>query len=175
MTISTSRSTTTMATATTIIITRSITTKNIITMRSGTRSTTIKNTINRSTTIMRTITNSIDREINPHHLTDYRYRLPPAIDSPDVASVSSFTAIIPAPIGLPDMYYPNAWDLPDDPRKAHPTLPMTLLVIEVAKENSPVPSGKGRPVFPWEANGSSPAKSPRTPSRTYYNFAIWLD
>ncbi|KAG0034510.1 hypothetical protein BGZ81_004324 [Podila clonocystis] len=114
---------------------------------------------------------SIDREINPHHLTDYRYRLPPAIDSPDVASVSSFTAIIPAPIGLPDMYYPNAWDLPDDPRKAHPTLPMTPLVIEVAMEDSPVPSGKGRPVFPWEANGSSPAKSPRTPSRTYYNFA----
>ncbi|KAF9312989.1 hypothetical protein BG003_005702 [Podila horticola] len=114
---------------------------------------------------------TIDHEINPHHLTDYRYRLPPAIDSPDVASVSSFTAIIPEPIGLPDMYYPNAWDLPDDPRRAHPTLPLTPLIIEeVGKENSPVPSGKGRPVFPWEANGSSSIKSPRTPTRTYYNF-----
>ncbi|KAF9395666.1 hypothetical protein CPC16_007429 [Podila verticillata] len=115
---------------------------------------------------------SIDREINPHHLTDYRYRLPPAIDSPDTASVPSFTAIIPEPIGLPDMYYPNAWDLPDDPRKTHPTLALTPLIIEeVTKENSSVPSGKGRPVFPWETNGSSSAKSPRTPTRTYYNFA----
>lgn len=115
---------------------------------------------------------SIDHEINPHHLTDYRYRLPPAIDSPDAASVSSFTAIIPEPIGLPDMYYPNAWDLPDDPRKAHPTLSLTPLIIEeVINENSSVPSGKGRPVFPWETNGSSSAKSPRTPTRTYYNFA----
>ncbi|KAG0359053.1 hypothetical protein BG005_001426 [Podila minutissima] len=161
---------------TTIMVTMSNITKGIITIRTGTRNTTIKSTINRSTTIITMITNTTrsktNREINPHHLTDYRYRLPPAIDSPDVASVSSFTAIIPEPIGLPDMYYPNAWDLPNDPRKAHPTLPLTSLIIEeVAKENSPVPSGKGRPVFPWEANGSSPARSPRTPTRTYYNFA----
>ncbi|KAF8932978.1 hypothetical protein BGZ52_008917 [Haplosporangium bisporale] len=170
--------------------------KNIITMGPGSRSSTTTRSIIRST-IMSTTMNtfirkpatrhpderqthhrsgsshsSIDREINPHHLTDYRYRLPPAIDSPDTASVPSFTAIIPEPIGLPDMYYPNAWDLPDDPRKTHPTLALTPLIIEeVTKENSSVPSGKGRPVFPWETNGSSSAKSPRTPTRTYYNFA----
>lgn len=70
------------------------------------------------------------------------------------------------------MYYPNAWDLPDDPRKTHPTLSLTPLITEeVTKENSSVPSGKGRPVFPWETNGSSSSKSPRTPTRTYYNFA----
>ncbi|GJJ70702.1 glycogenin [Entomortierella parvispora] len=118
---------------------------------------------------------SIDREINPHHLTDYRYRLPVAIDSPDVAaSVAVFSAIIPEPVGLPDMYYPNAWDLPEDPRMAHPKMEPEPLQIEntTNADNTPVPSGKGRPVFPWESSGpNTPKGGLRTPTRTYYNFA----
>ncbi|KAF9131515.1 hypothetical protein BGW39_001691 [Mortierella sp. 14UC] len=118
-------------------------------------------------------TSIIDREINPHHLTDYRYRLPPVIDSSDVTNVAAkFGAIIPEPVGLPDMYYPNAWDLPEDPRKAHPTLEVTPLLIEdtTNKDNTSVPSGKGRRIFPWEANGSV-SSTPRTPTRKYYNYA----
>lgn len=106
-------------------------------------------------------------------MTDYRYRLPPVVDSPDVANgVAKFGAIIPEPVGLPDMYYPNAWDLPEDPRKAHPTLEHTPLLIEntTNDDNTSVPSGKGRPIFPWEASGSI-ASTSRTPTRKYYNYA----
>ncbi|KAF9958454.1 hypothetical protein BGZ70_009185, partial [Mortierella alpina] len=118
---------------------------------------------------------SVDREINPHHLTDYRYRLPPVIDSPDVvAGAATFAAIIPEPVGLPDMYYPNAWDLPEDPRRAHPAIePVPLLIEDTTNDdNTSIPSGKGRPIFPWESSGpSTPNKSPRTPTRTYYNYS----
>ncbi|KAK5828941.1 hypothetical protein F5H01DRAFT_11968 [Linnemannia elongata] len=120
-----------------------------------------------------TSTTSVDREANPHHLTDYRYRLPPVVDSPDVANgAAKFGAIIPEPVGLPDMYYPNAWDLPEDPRKAHPTLEHKPLQIEntTNDDNTSVPSGKGRPIFPWEASGSV-ASTSRTPTRKYYNYA----
>lgn len=106
-------------------------------------------------------------------MTDYRYRLPPAVDSSDVANgAAKFGAIIPEPVGLPDMYYPNAWDLPEDPRKAHPTLEHTPLPIEntTNDDNTSVPSGKGRPIFPWEAGGSV-ASTSRTPTRKYYNYA----
>ncbi|KAG0318308.1 hypothetical protein BGZ99_005753 [Dissophora globulifera] len=116
---------------------------------------------------------SIDREINPHHLTDYRYRLPITIDSPNNGGGgTTFNAIIPEPVGLPNMYYPNAWDLPEDPRKAHPQIKVTPLVIEdtTNKDNTSVPSGKGKPVFPWETSGPNTPKSPRTPSRAYYNY-----
>ncbi|KAK3845778.1 MAG: hypothetical protein J3R72DRAFT_21557 [Linnemannia gamsii] len=70
------------------------------------------------------------------------------------------------------MYYPNAWDLPEDPRKAHPTLEVKPLLIEdtTNKDNTSVPSGKGRPIFPWEASGSV-SSTPRAPSRKYYNYA----
>ncbi|KAF9181581.1 Glycogenin-2 [Haplosporangium sp. Z 11] len=118
---------------------------------------------------------SVDHEINPHHLTDYRFRLPPPIGPPDVAaSIEEFAAIIPEPVGLPDMYYPNAWDLPEDPRTQHPPLtPVPLLIEDTTNDdNTSVPSGKGKPVFPWESSGTStPNVSPRTPTRTYYNFA----
>ncbi|KAF9958767.1 hypothetical protein BGZ72_010984 [Mortierella alpina] len=118
---------------------------------------------------------SVDREINPHHLTDYRYRLPSTIDSPDVAAgAATFAAIIPEPVGLPDMYYPNAWDLPEDPRRAHPAIePVPLLIEDTTNDdNTSIPSGKGRPIFPWESSGpSTPNKSPRTPTRTYYNYS----
>lgn len=120
-----------------------------------------------------TSTTSIDREANPHHLTDYRYRLPPVIDSPDVANgAAKFGAIIPEPVGLPDMYYPNAWDLPEDHKNAPPTLEHTPLLIEdtTNDDNTSVPSGKGRPIFPWEASGSV-SSTPRTPTRKYYNYA----
>ncbi|KAI1306265.1 Glycogenin-1 [Mortierella claussenii] len=116
-----------------------------------------------------------DQETNPHHLTDYRYRLPAAADSAQAGGGGSiFTGIIPEPVGLPDMYYPNAWDLPEDPRKAHPPLAPTPLVIEntTNKDNTSVPSGKGRPVFPWETpSGPNTPKSLRAPTRTYYNYA----
>ncbi|CAO3573002.1 unnamed protein product [Mortierella alpina] len=118
---------------------------------------------------------SVDREINPHHLTDYRYRLPPTINSPDIAAgAATFAAIIPEPVGLPDMYYPNAWDLPEDPRRAHPAIePVPLLIEDTTNDdNTSIPSGKGRPIFPWESSGpSTPNKSPRTPTRTYYNYS----
>ncbi|KAF9979735.1 hypothetical protein BGZ75_009289 [Mortierella antarctica] len=118
---------------------------------------------------------SFDREINPHHLTDYRYRLPATIDSPDVAAgAATFAAIIPEPVGLPDMYYPNAWDLPEDPRRAHPAIePVPLLIEDTTNDdNTSIPSGKGRPIFPWESSGpSTPNKSPRTPTRIYYNYS----
>ncbi|KAF9568351.1 hypothetical protein EC968_002962 [Mortierella alpina] len=118
---------------------------------------------------------SADREINPHHLTDYRYRLPSTVDSPDIAAgAATFAAIIPEPVGLPDMYYPNAWDLPEDPRKAHPAIePVPLLIEDTTNDdNTSIPSGKGRPIFPWESSGpSTPNKSPRTPTRTYYNYS----
>ncbi|KAI8596611.1 hypothetical protein EDD21DRAFT_387724 [Dissophora ornata] len=70
------------------------------------------------------------------------------------------------------MYYPNAWDLPEDPRRAHPPLTVTPLVIEdtTNKDDTSVPSGKGKPVFPWESSGRNTPKSPRTPTRTYYNY-----
>ncbi|KAG0065918.1 hypothetical protein BGZ89_007805 [Linnemannia elongata] len=100
-------------------------------------------------------------------------QLPPVVDSPDVANgAAKFGAIIPEPVGLPDMYYPNAWDLPEDPRKAHPTLEHKPLQIEntTNDDNTSVPSGKGRPIFPWEASGSVTSTS-RTPTRKYYNYA----
>ncbi|KAF9292658.1 hypothetical protein BGZ88_006281 [Linnemannia elongata] len=100
-------------------------------------------------------------------------QLPPVVDSPDVANgAAKFGAIIPEPVGLPDMYYPNAWDLPEDPRKAHPTLEHKPLQIEntTNDDNTSVPSGKGRPIFPWEASGSV-ASTSRTPTRKYYNYA----
>ncbi|KAF9944459.1 hypothetical protein BGZ65_012021, partial [Modicella reniformis] len=113
-----------------------------------------------------------DQETNPHHLTDYRYRLPAGAAA---AGVVTLQAIIPEPVGLPDMYYPNAWDLPEDPRKAHPQIKPTPLVIEETSDgpngpngdNTSAPSGKGRPVFPWE----STSMGSRTPTRTYYNYA----
>ncbi|KAF9169642.1 Glycogenin-1 [Mortierella sp. AD010] len=114
---------------------------------------------------------SFDQEINPHHLTDYRYRLASGGDSSEgSAGGSAFGKIIPEPVGLPDMYYPNAWDLPEDPRKVHPVLEPTPLEIEdkTNGDNTPIPSGKGRAVFPWESSGSS---TPRAPTRTYYNYA----
>jgi hypothetical protein len=85
---------------------------------------------------------------------------------------AKFGAIIPDPVGLPDMYYPNAWDLPEDPKKAPPTLEHTPLLIEdtTNDDNTSVPSGKGRPIFPWEASGSV-SSTPRTPTRKYYNYA----
>ncbi|KAI7825260.1 hypothetical protein BC939DRAFT_502204 [Gamsiella multidivaricata] len=115
-----------------------------------------------------------DRELNPHHLTDYRYRLPITIDSSkDTTAGGAFKAIIPEPIGLPDMYYPNAWDLPEDPRKVYPPLPVMPLVIEdtTNADNTPVPSGKGRPIFPWESSAPNTPRIARTPTRTYYNYA----
>ncbi|ORZ12960.1 hypothetical protein BCR41DRAFT_98366 [Lobosporangium transversale] len=72
------------------------------------------------------------------------------------------------------MYYPNAWDLPEDPRKTHPEMKPVPLVIEDTTngEDTPVPSGKGKPVFPWETPTDSNApKSPRMPTRRYYNYA----
>ncbi|KAF9349409.1 hypothetical protein BGX26_012282, partial [Mortierella sp. AD094] len=114
---------------------------------------------------------SFDQETNPHHLTDYRYRLASGGDSSEgSAGGSAFGRIIPEPVGLPDMYYPNAWDLPEDPRKVYPVLKPTPLEIEdkTNEDNTPIPSGKGRAVFPWESNGPN---TPRAPTRTYYNYA----
>ncbi|KAF8953506.1 hypothetical protein BGZ46_003192, partial [Entomortierella lignicola] len=113
---------------------------------------------------------TVDHENNPHHLTDYRYRLAASGDcSEGSAGESAFGKIIPEPVGLPDMYYPNAWDLPEDPRKIYPVLKPTPLEIEntTNEDGSSVPSGRGRPVFPWESNGLDT----RTPTRVYYNYA----
>ncbi|KAK3825201.1 MAG: hypothetical protein J3Q66DRAFT_327205 [Benniella sp.] len=68
------------------------------------------------------------------------------------------------------MYYTNAWDLPEDPRRVYPQIKPTPLVIEntTNDDNTTVPSGKGRPVFPWE---SGTTLASRKPTRTYYNYA----
>ncbi|KAF9432514.1 hypothetical protein BGZ76_010686 [Entomortierella beljakovae] len=119
-----------------------------------------------------------EQEINPHHLTDYRYRLPTSADSSEsTGGVSAFGRIIPEPIGLPDMYYPNAWDLPEDPRKKHPIMiPVPLEIVDTTDADSPsTPSGKGRPIFPWELSGPNTPKSPRTPSRIYYNYSATIE
>ncbi|KAF9929713.1 Glycogenin-1 [Linnemannia zychae] len=120
---------------------------------------------------------SVEHDINPHHLTDYRYKLPPVVDSPKKASgVANFGSIIPEPIGLPNMYYPNAWDLPMDPKNEPPLLEITPLPIEdtTNKDNTSVPSGKGRPIFPWETAGST-GLAPRAPTRKYYNYAASVE
>ncbi|KAF9144766.1 hypothetical protein BGX30_011529 [Mortierella sp. GBA39] len=163
----------TMSTIIIIMVTRSSTTAMKMSTNMNTTSTT-NTTITTSTII---ITMSRMGTTNIMNITSNTItrspQLPPVVDSPDVANgAAKFGAIIPEPVGLPDMYYPNAWDIPEDPRKAHPTLDHTPLPIESTTndDNTSVPSGKGRPIFPWEASGSV-AATPRTPTRKYYNYA----
>ncbi|KAF9904224.1 hypothetical protein EC991_002927 [Linnemannia zychae] len=160
--------TTTVTMSTTTMVIMITTTMRIMStsMITTTTSTMITTTMTTTSTIMTTM--DIMKSIIIRSL-----KLPPVIDSPDVANgAAKFGAIIPEPVGLPDMYYPNAWDLPEDPRKAHPALEVTPLLIEdtTNKDNTSVPSGKGRPIFPWEASGSV-SSVPRTPTRKYYNYA----
>ncbi|KAF9971169.1 hypothetical protein BGZ73_005920 [Actinomortierella ambigua] len=106
--------------------------------------------------------------VNPHHLTDYRYRLP--------AAATTFREILPPPQGLPDLYYENAWDKPEDPRKMHPMIepvPVVVVATEERDVGSPYPSGKAHAVFPWESTSSQARSSEATGrkvTRKFYNY-----
>ncbi|KAG0232963.1 Glycogenin-1 [Actinomortierella wolfii] len=118
-----------------------------------------------------------DISTNPHHLTDYHYRLPAVLEKPAVSieAASTLQEIIPPPKGLPDLYYENAWDKPEDPRKMYPVVePVSVVVLSTEEQeaSSPYPSGKTHPVFPWESvqQSSQNETQKKRVTRKYYNY-----
>ncbi|KAG0364258.1 hypothetical protein BGZ54_007698 [Gamsiella multidivaricata] len=120
---------------------------------------------------------------NPHHLTDYHYQ--PELESETAPHHRYHHNRHDSGFGVPAGYQ-NAWDLDEDPRMLHPPLYYEK-AIDIEESNFPeatssFPSGKGRPVFPWEHDHSSTARirsrnsftdsstGTRTPSRVYYNY-----